>query len=57
MPKGSKVRVVSTKINAKLDSIGTVVDHRGVYVVVDFDNLRDLQYIFYLDLEPALRLL
>lgn len=57
MPKGSKVRVVSSGINAKLGNIGTVVDHRGMYVVVDFENLKDLQYVYYLDLEPALKLL
>lgn len=52
MPVGSKVKVVSTIINAKCGNVGTVIDHRGVYVVVDFENMRDLQYIYFMDLEP-----
>lgn len=57
MPIGSKVRVLSDKLNVKVGSVGTVVDHRDAYVAVDFESKRDLQFIYHSDLEPFLKIL
>lgn len=37
--------------------VGTVVEQTSKFVTVEFENVRDLQYIYFKDLEPVARLL